>query len=187
KFPLGSFLERLTADAAIPKKTTRALGTMADRLRARFRDSSRTSENDIRFTAQLELYSPFHQIILSNRALIEIEPLDGVAVMRLEDRPVLLTETVLLLPALFDLTTVIHAPYARQRLVKPKFDFYLVRGTDERIQRDLSRTIKLADEQGKGARRKQKSSTQQDRFSFLSLNIEELGYYGLLAATLARW
>ncbi|KAI9986149.1 hypothetical protein PInf_025060 [Phytophthora infestans] len=36
-----------------------------------------------------------------------------------------------------------------QRLVKPKFDFYLVRGKDERIQRDLSRTIKLADEQGK--------------------------------------
>ncbi|KAI9996398.1 hypothetical protein PInf_013825 [Phytophthora infestans] len=33
-----------------------------------------------------------------------------------------------------------------------------------------------------GARCKQKSSAPQDRFSFLSLNIEELGYYGLLVA-----
>ncbi|KAF4036844.1 hypothetical protein GN244_ATG11087 [Phytophthora infestans] len=104
---------------------------MADRLRARFRDSSRTSENDIRFTAQLELYSPFHQIILSNRALIEIEPLDVIS----------------------SRTPSVRGSAKKaakgQRLVKPKFDFYLVRGTDERIQRDLSRTIKLADEQGK--------------------------------------
>ncbi|KAF4142833.1 hypothetical protein GN958_ATG07970 [Phytophthora infestans] len=181
--------------------------------------------------------------IFVNGASIEIEPLNAVAVSQLEDRPVLQTETLLLLPApsdphdshppphvLFTPATTssrtakrpffrgtIKKAAKRQRLVKPKFDFYLVSGTDERIQRDLLRIVKFADEQSKApfqvsvpvarsARMvpavqvsqasyrqltfldalapcvSRKSSAPQDRFSFLSLNIEELGYYGLLVA-----
>ncbi|ETL77596.1 hypothetical protein L917_21461 [Phytophthora nicotianae] len=244
----------------MPRKTAKPAETTEDRLRARLDDSSRNSEADVKFRAKVEFYAEFRQNLVTNGASWGIEVLDSVAVALLDGQTGQLTDVVVLLPApseqhdcgppphvLFTAATSStrtskrsfvrgsskKTPNKKQRATKPKFDFHLVDGTDDRIRRDLARIVKLAEDQGKapfqipypwrgqrtwyqpselpslhlvhyrmwmrsrpayfacalyvptantGTRRKQKCSAQQDRNAFVSLNIEELGYYKFLTA-----